>query len=421
MTYRQVNRLFTFACFATAPVLGSVVSFIWHGGALWCGFEVVSGRRRFSPDRPLRVLTALMLVYVAANVVAFLANGPSAAAAVKLLPFATFLLFPFSYSVWTISDRQEVAQAAVWGSAVAACGALVLALIQHHLIGMRAEGGAGNALVFADVACLAGLVCLAGALTIERARDKAPVLMVAYAAAFLAVLYSQSRSVWGVMIGATVVVLFLCRTRLKDVLEGRMLGVLLAVLAVGILASGIVVSRMELLGEELYELAGSGDYSTSSGLRVALWEIGAKLIAGDLLIGHGVQNTAALIGEHLGADYGVGRSFSHFHNGFITAFVEGGVLSGGAVIGIFATILVIALRTLQDNEEPTARFGALILVALFCVYVVGGSVNLIFGHDILDSVFMIFLITGVYLAAGSSALAAGGSPADDAAGGQTRP
>ena len=41
---------------------------------------------------------------------------------------------------------------------------VLLALFQYYRLGIRAEGGAGNAIVFATVTCLSALVCLAGAL-----------------------------------------------------------------------------------------------------------------------------------------------------------------------------------------------------------------------------------------------------------------
>ena len=44
------------------------------------------------------------------------------------------------------------------------------------------------------------------------------------------------------------------------------------------------------------------------------------------------------------------------------------------------------------------------LTILVSMYLVAGMANLIIGHDILDTVLMIFLIGGTYLAAGTSML-----------------
>ncbi|WP_295814178.1 O-antigen ligase family protein [uncultured Nitratireductor sp.] len=402
MNYRTVNRLFTLATFAMPPVVGSATSVAWHGGALWCVFEVLSGRRRLSPDTAMRWVSLLMLVYVLSNVVAFLVNEPSLEMTYKLLPLATFLLFPFSYSIWTIAKKEEIAQAALVGAAIASFGGLVFALVQYKYLGLRAEGGAGNALVFADVVCLAGLTCLAGALIFDSKRSFA--LLVAFAAAFGAVMLSGSRSVWGVMIVLTLAQFFIFRTRVLTLLRGHILVLVGIAIVVVVLTSGLIVSRFEALWSNMDKLTEAGDYNTSVGLRVALWKTGAQLFAESPIFGHGMQNSSTLIKELLQRDFGLEVGFTHFHNGFLTIFVEAGIVAGCAIIAMFALISVIAVRSLANREDPLARLGGALLLMLAVVYAGGGSVNLIFGHDILDTVFMVFLIVGLFLAQGSSRL-----------------
>lgn len=402
MNYRTTNRFFTLGAFSLPPVLGSVTSVVWHGGALWSLFEVLSKRQRFSPDRKMHWLAALMLIYVAANIAGFFAGDPAWSLAYKLLPLVTFLLFPFSYSVWTISDRKEVADAALAGCAIASFGALILALIQYSYLGLRAEGGAGNALVFADVACLAGLTCLAGALIVDDKRI--PLLIFAFMAAFCAVIMSGSRSVWGVMILLTLIELFVFRRRVARVLRGRVLTLVGLALIIVVLSSGLILERFEALWGNIERLTQSADYSTSVGLRVALWETGLKLFAESPLLGHGLQNTSDLIRMTLKETYGLDVSFTHFHNGLLTILVEAGIVAGAAIVGMFALITVFALRALSSRNEPIVRLGGMILLVLAAVYAGGGSVNIVFGHDILDTVFMMFLIVGLYLSCGTSRL-----------------
>ncbi|WP_025030839.1 O-antigen ligase family protein [Nitratireductor aquibiodomus] len=409
MNYRAVNRLFTLVIFSMPPIVGSATSVVWHGGAFWCVFEVLSGRRRLSPDTAMRWVALLMLVYVLANVVSFLVNEPTLEMAYKLLPLVTFLLFPFSYSIWTISDREEVAYALVFGAAIASFGALVFALVQYKYIGMRAEGGAGNALVFADVACLAGLTCLAGALILDSKRPL--MLLLAFAAAFAAVLLSGSRSIWGVMIVLAVVLLLICRSRVAILLKGRLLALAGIAILIVILASGVIVERFEALWQNMDKLTEGGDYNSSLGLRVAVWKIGLQLVAEDPLFGHGMQNVSTLIREGVEQNFGIQVGFTHFHNGFLTILVEGGIVAGLAIIAMFGLITVIAVRSLAKAGDRLERLGGAVLLMLAAVYAGGGTVNLIFGHDILDTVFMIFLIIGLFLARGTSRLADAEAPA----------
>ncbi len=408
MNYRVVNRLFTLAVFSMPPIVGSATSVVWHGGALWCVFEVLSGRRRLSPDTAMRWVALLMLVYVLANVVSFLLNEPSLEMAYKLLPLSTFLLFPFSYSVWTIADREEVAYAALAGAAIASFGGLAFALVQYKFIGMRAEGGAGNALVFADVICLAGLMCLAGALILETRRSL--ILLAAFAAAFGAVMLSGSRSVWGVMIVLTLGQLFIFRSRVLPLLRGRVLALLGIAIVIAVLTSGLIVNRFEALWHNMDRLTEGGDYNSSVGLRVAVWSTGGQLFAEEPIFGHGMQNISTLIRERMEQNFGLEVGFTHFHNGFLTILVEGGIVAGLAIIAMFALITVIAVRSLAKAGDRLERLGGVVLLILAAVYAGGGSVNLIFGHDILDTVFMIFLIIGLFLARGTSRLADAGAP-----------
>ena len=408
MNYRVVNRLFTLAVFSMPPIVGSATSVVWHGGALWCVFEVLSGRRRLSPDTAMRWVALLMLVYVLANVVSFLVNEPSLEMAYKLLPLSTFLLFPFSYSVWTIADREEVAYAALAGAAIASFGGLAFALVQYKFIGMRAEGGAGNALVFADVICLAGLMCLAGALILETRRSL--ILLAAFAAAFGAVMLSGSRSVWGVMIVLTLGQLFIFRSRVLPLLRGRVLALLGIAIVIAVLTSGLIVNRFEALWHNMDRLTEGGDYNSSVGLRVAVWSTGGQLFAEEPIFGHGMQNISTLIRERMEQNFGLEVGFTHFHNGFLTILVEGGIVAGLAIIAMFALITVIAVRSLAKAGDRLERLGGAVLLILAAVYAGGGSVNLIFGHDILDTVFMIFLIIGLFLARGTSRLADAGAP-----------
>src|SRR6185312_15021261 len=56
--YKKANAYHTFACFSTAPLLRFVSSFIFRGGAAWCLFEILRGRRRLAADRIVLQMTA---------------------------------------------------------------------------------------------------------------------------------------------------------------------------------------------------------------------------------------------------------------------------------------------------------------------------------------------------------------------------
>ena len=96
--------------------------------------------------------------------------------------------------------------------------------------------------------------------------------------------------------------------------------------------------------------------------------------------------------------------FTHFHNGFLTAAVETGILGVLALIGIFAVVFRNAHEALRASPGPAETFGALVLIITGLVYFCMGSVNMMLGHDILDTMFLAFTAFGTFLALGRSAL-----------------
>ncbi|MDN2566845.1 O-antigen ligase family protein [Aquibium sp. A9E412] len=401
MTYPLVNRLFTLLCFAFPPVVGSVVSFLWNGGALWSMGEVLSRRRPLNLDPAARRLTLFLCIYVLASVTATLVNGFDVFDYGDVLPLGTFLLFPFSYSVWSIADKRELARAAVIGSMLGCYGAVVWAAFQFHMLDIRAEAGSGNALVFATAVLLAGSVSLAGVFFMERAL--ALPLIGAFLAATLALIYSGARLMWVTECLVFVMVLYVYRAAFIARLT-LPVGIFLSVLAAAVIVIGfdIVTARIDLLFDDWNRLAWNDDYSSSMGLRVALWQVGLALFADNPLLGYGMHATGDLVRQGLDAEYHLSNTFSHFHNGLLTIAIESGVVGLLAVLAVFFVAARTAVATLSTSADPVARFGAVILAILVTVYLVGGMTNLIVGHDILDALLMVFLIVGTFLASGVS-------------------
>src|SRR5690606_22381234 len=176
-----------------------------------------------------------------------------------LLQFVTLLLFPFSYSVWSIARKAEIVQAAALGSAIAGIGALVLTAFQLYL-DIRPEGGAGNSLVFATVTSLAGISCLAGLLLLNSRWQL--LFLAGYFASLAAVILSGARSVWLSMAIATLLVLWALRANLRTTFRKHGRFALLAIVLVAILTSGMLASRVQRLVDDWDILVEQSSYDT---------------------------------------------------------------------------------------------------------------------------------------------------------------
>ena len=402
LTPTRVNICFSILCFFFPPVLGSVVSFVFNGGALASVVLIASGKRRFNADRPMIWLTVAIYAYCAANLVASIVNNSFVRDAPHLIPLVTFLFFPVSYSTWSITHKTTLARIVVLSSMVACFVALLMAVIQQYWVGVRAEGGAGNPIVFATVLCLAVVVCVAGALSgIERARSP---LFYAALAGTIAIIYSGSRIVWLALLIAGIAVLLINRHRLRGRNAVRLLHLLVAV-GIVIAAFGFqaISGRVDFLHSDWDEMGTHGNYDTSLGIRVALWDIGLKAFHDMPVFGHGVGASQLLIKQGFHDQFAMDTGFNHFHNGFLTALVQAGILGAATLAAIFVAAAGNAARVLRNSGDPVERFGATMIVIVVITYLTAGMTGILVGHDILDSVLMVFLVCGTYLASGRQA------------------
>lgn len=375
---------------------------MFNGGGLWSVLLIASGKRRFNVDRAMMALTIAIYAYCASNVLASIANGAIVNDARHLVPLVTFLFFPISYSTWSISQKTMLVRIIVLASMAACFGALLLAVYQQYRFDMRAEGGAGNAIVFAEVLCLAVLMCGAGAVSgLEKYRIA---LICAALGGTIAIIYSGTRIVWLALLIAGIAILLINQQRLKGRNAARILLLLAAIaVAIAILGFQTIAGRIEFLHSDWDALAAHGDHTTALGSRVALWDIGLKAFRERPLFGHGVGATSSLIKQGFQEQFGMDEGFSHFHNGFLTTLVQAGILGALTLAAIFVVAARNAALVLRDSADPIERFGATMIVVLVITYLTAGMTGILIGHDILDSVFMVFLVSGTYLASGRQA------------------
>ncbi|MET2827787.1 O-antigen ligase family protein [Mesorhizobium shangrilense] len=394
-----VNIYFSIVCFLS-PVVGSAVSFVFNGGALWSVLLIAMKRRRFNADRPMLAMTAAVYAYCGANLLASIINNSIVRDAPHLLSLVTFLFFPISYSTWSISRKTTLVRIIIVSSICACLGALVLAIIQQYWLGIRAKGGAGNAIVFAEVACLSVMICLTCIVSgIEKLRGV--VLICAVLAGSVAIIYSGSRIIWLALLMAGIAVFLINLQTLKGKNAVRLLLLLTAVAVVSaVLGFRVIIDRADFLFTDWNSLATHGDYTTALGLRVALWDIGLRAFREAPLFGHGMGAATPLMLQGFQERYGMAEGFSHFHNGFLTALVEAGILGAVTLAAIFVVAARNAAKVLRASIDPIERFGATMIVIVVITYLTAGMTGILVGHDILDSVLMIFLVSGTYLASG---------------------
>lgn len=410
--YPAVNRYFTLAVFALPPIGGSAVSFVYNSGALWALFDVARGRRTLAQEPRFRAIVAALYIYCAALLLSVLINPAPLEGLRSLVGLGSLLLFPFAYSTWRISNKDEIVDACLMACATACIIGLAIAVTEFHFLGgRRVEGATGNALIFGNVVALTSSVALVG---IFHHRGWRRYFMLAgFFAGVLAVNYSISRGPFVLLVVNSMLVTAIhTRGKYRGLWLLLIIGMLGAPLIMTMTASNSLPAKFNLMFQELGRAFSSGDFSTSVGLRLAMWQTGIDLWLQKPLLGHGAGNIRDLIASSLLQNYGAGSSFSHFHNVFVNTLVEGGLIATFGLLLMICLPVFTAVRALLRQPDGAARFGATLLLVYFSMFLVTGSTNVVLHHDIMDAVFMCFLAVGLFLTLDDTIP---GTPADSSA------
>jgi O-antigen ligase len=82
---------------------------------------------------------------------------------------------------------------------------------------------------------------------------------------------------------------------------------------------------------------------------------------------------------------------------FLTYAVRDGILG---VLVVLAMILVPLILTARHERDETGTYGLAFLAGVDIAFLLSGAFGIMFGHDIMDSLFMISMIAGAYLVFG---------------------
>lgn len=388
LTLNQSNLLFTGIPLGWAGVVGSAVSFLF-GGAILLAFLRLYQRRIVLPtDRRIRAIAMAFAFYFVAEAISGLVNNDGWVTWRQVAKGLPFLGFAFVYARLSLSRRADVLGVVEIGAVAGAFAMVAVVAVEmgffHHL---RAEGMAGNPGVLAVIASLSYGICLLAATRRQGAMKGIALAAALCAAATL--LLTGMRALWPFLLIGPVIPLAVLRPRLdwSRIRKGALMAAV-PLLAVAYLTHGMVETRVgELVtGVENVE---AGDYSGSIGTRVVLWKGALEQIRENPLLGSG----PAFLKTHRSQSLG----FSHYHNFLLNTMVRSGVLGVLAILGLFAVPLWVLVPRVSDD---VGRAGLALLLSIYAAFLLSGSVGIMLGHDIHDTIFIHGTIVASFLIAG---------------------
>ncbi|WP_252804344.1 O-antigen ligase [Rhizobium sp. L1K21] len=318
------------------------------------------------------LLAGSATAYVAANLLASALNGMKLVDFAILYPVFVFLFPWFIIPRLRLSTPDDLIGMLALGAGFCCILALPLAIYQSVVLHMRVEGGAGNAIPFGLICAVVGQLALLN--TASPVAWRAILGCAGYLAALICLVLSETRGLLPVMlVGPVLVVTLFSDVRKRMANRWFLLAAALALLVLFFISGPIIARLMQFVS---FVVSGQQEHSTAE--RLMLWRHAADLIAERPIFGFGMQHRQELIQQ-------TGFGYSHFHNGFVTALVDSGLVGLLSLIALLAAPVVIAAKAFRAVLGRERLFVALTLVA---VYVLGGMTNLIFWHDIYDNLFL---------------------------------
>lgn len=408
-TLDQSNRAFTAAVIGGGGVAGSAVSVLVSGAVLVGLLRLWQGLIALPRDRQVWIIAAAFAARFLAETLSTLVNytGPwdLYEGMISNLPFLGFVLI---FARLSLTPREAVLRWAEYGAVGGGIGAGLFALSQVVILGMpRAEGLAGNSGPFALVCALLFAFC-----TLAALRNAGPMRQVAVAGAALsavALLLSGMRSLWPMLLISPLLAVWLLGIRPRRLISASvLLGGLVAAAVLGAIAYPTIERRVAALASD-FERVEQGNYNNSLGQRLRVWNAAIELIGQKPVFGHGPGHVADAIHQAARVEGQRDIFFTHAHNVFLNAMLRSGVPGLFAVVCLLAAPLVLTARVRKD---ATARAGFALLACVTAAYLINGLVNVSFGHDILDAVYISAMVTFTYLVFGPSPGSASDTVAD---------
>ncbi|MCB8837419.1 O-antigen ligase [Aurantimonas sp. VKM B-3413] len=392
------NRIAWVLLFAMVPLAGSVLSVSVALLAIWALLSVMLGRFRFrleAPDRPV-AFSGLFLVAVLA-VTDFL-HQPPLGAALNALGLLFFVAPAVLVSRMRAGEGGPVLPAVYRGAAIGGCVLLPIVLTQYFVFDMqRVSGFEGNPGPLSVVALLTCGLALLDLSSKHPAGRNALALMGALGA-IVALFLTGMR---GSLPALPLVILIAVAARRRMLFgvwrrgSGRRRSLIAASCALAVAAVGLVVVpplllRLAETEANLDLLSTHPNAVTSIALRVDLYAAAWQAFLERPVFGWGASGLWQAVQPHLDPTLYNGFSFNHLHNIFLTVGVEAGLLGIAALILTIAAPLWTAWRwrSLPAGHDRLA-FAAILISA----YLIPGLTNIMFFHDILDSVWALSVAT----------------------------
>ena len=392
----KVSRYFTIALAILPAAAGSAVTFLYVFAALAGVVDIFRKRISTKLNKYDKIIVYPALIFFVINTLSIVRVDFRIQDLTSTVPLLLFLL-PYFF-IKRYRHVSEKNQFLLFWHAIPFGAFLLLPWILYEgfFLGQRMSAGAGNAIPFGMICAIMMPLCLMH--LFEKLWSRRLVAMFAAIIFAVGLVHSQSRGMYVAAVPNVLLALGYLIFKSKNKVKASILAVIiLAFCGTFALNSTIVAKRFEQLIEPFASILNDTKIdNTSVRHRYYLAKKGFCFAQEKLLVGYGIANREAVLAskeipEESYFDFckqfhGVFH-YSHFHNGFLTSVVDAGIFGLIATIAMFLAPICLAVFSPSDNIKQLRVAVALCLTS---VYFMAGATNLLFGHDLIDAIFLIF-------------------------------
>ncbi|MBB3162061.1 O-antigen ligase [Rhizobium laguerreae] len=370
--------------FAILPGLSpNFNSFILLASMLSGIYCLGAGRFSLNLSKSDRLVALCMWIYPLVMIASIFINPPYA----EELDWI-FRLLPF-LSVWLILPRMRqspdgrLVPLFILGAGVGMIATFFLSLLQVALLMDRAEGGATNAALLGIIGVLFSGIALLNIQSPNKVEQRIAIL--GYAAGLGCALLSGTRAAW-LVIPVHIIIFLWYFSKHRLHLSPRSIAITGSLLFLGLtaLSSPQIIERIHKFQENLASLEQSDGGVTSLSARLILYKGALSAIGKDPFTGYGPQNRMSAVLAEIPESIRQQVSFTHVHNGFLTAGIDAGIFGMAALLLMLLAPVIGAWRKEAGPGRDLALAMALLLVTS---YVITGSFGIMFNQKALDPIF----------------------------------
>jgi O-antigen ligase len=399
---QKIAASFTIAIAISISAIGSLASALF---IIVCIIGLVNAIRGYGTKPYLAkhdyIIVIPALAYFAVNALSLLNSPFELKDLESLVGPSLFLMFYFAVRCYRDLEMEKQFELFLRAAPYGSIFMLIWIIDFTFFHPGRMDGGSGNPIPFAMTCAMMLSISALNAIRLpnwERLFNSIAAILF-----FLALIRSETRSMY-LALGPLLLILavygcYQNQRKIKFLAIG-----LIIVAAVTMLATNNVFNHklfsLVKLTQEVYEkgthtLNDGVSFERSISYRLQMIQKSLCLIYERPLTGYGIDERRAILVKEKPAEKehpweicqenSPSFQFTHFHNGFLTATVDAGIIGLVVVSILWLSPLLFGLREKNDCIKATKLSYS---AAIVSIYGLAGLTNILFGHDIVDSMFL---------------------------------